>query len=105
MSWIAPIMQSLIASILAVVILKLCAASWASRATIKGVAIRAAKPTSKMILAVLRDVLVFWFLISQLRGLLTADTPLTRGDVLLISFWVWWLMFCFAAILGLGIKR
>ena len=104
MSWIDPIMQNLISSILAVAILKLLAVSWSSRASIKGVAIRAAKPTMAIVVRVARDIFIFWFLLTQLRGLLTEDAPMTRGDVFLISFWLWWLMFYLAATLRLGIN-
>lgn len=42
---------------------------------------------------ILIDFLIFWFLIHQLREVVTDAAPLTRSDALVIAFWTWWLMF------------
>lgn len=44
-------------------------------------------------LRALSNTLVFWFFVSQLRGLVLDPEPLTRSDVFLIAFWTWWLLF------------
>ncbi|WP_280189100.1 hypothetical protein [Delftia sp. PS-11] len=42
---------------------------------------------------------IFWFLLTQLRPLITDSTPPSRTDVFLIVFWTFWLLIVFVRVI------
>lgn len=76
------------------------AAQRPSNNTVKGVANTATKRIMVTILSALPYVLVFWFFVTQLRVLLTPDSPPSRLEVFMITFWTFWLLMVFLRLLA-----
>lgn len=92
-TWIATITQNLIATLIAMAIANWLSANRESIQRVAGAAMSAGKKMTPRTLRTTLDVLVMWFLITQLRSAIEDPAPLTRMAVFEIAAWTWWLMF------------
>ena len=101
---ISNIANSVVAGLIAAMIIGLSRAIWESRRRYIGIVAANVATIREISLAALRNIAVMWFLLLQIQLNVFTDKPLTRMSVLLIAFWTWWALFYLVAMLGLIVK-
>lgn len=90
--WIMPIAQNVIATLIILGCSRFIAAKRASIQKVIGVTSTTGKRIMPTAVRIVGDFVVILFLVSQLRWVVSDPEPLTRGEALLIAFWLWWLL-------------
>lgn len=89
--WMIAITQNLIAALIVWMFSRFVSNNKESIKSVMGVAIPATKKILPPMLRVASHVLVYWYLITQIRNVATDPAPIEKMDIVILAFWVFWL--------------